>query len=122
LRETLERMREDLKRDLGPQAADWLPLTEALAESMPLFMNSSAELARELVRTEAPRAIALESRRVDRVIESLTDDQKRKMTQQGFLRLTDLTPAQREMLGLSLQDKFRIEIRTDKGRLELRND
>ncbi len=55
------------------------------------------------------------------LLESLTPEQKAKQKEQGYLMLSDLTQAQRRMLGEVGDGKFEIRYKSDQGELVIKN-
>lgn len=76
----------------------------------------------EKIRKEVGAATRIELKRIDDLIKSITSDQWKLMEKQGHLKLSDLTPAQRELLGNPKgDDEISITIDRDGKKLTIKN-
>ncbi|ARU42201.1 hypothetical protein CCB80_14040 [Armatimonadetes bacterium Uphvl-Ar1] len=76
----------------------------------------------EKIRKEVGAATRIELKRIDDLIKSITSDQWKLMEKQGHLKLSDLTPVQRELLGNPKgDDEISITIDRDGKKLTIKN-
>jgi hypothetical protein len=76
----------------------------------------------EKIRKEVGTATRIELKRIDDLIKSITSDQWKLMEKQGHLKLSDLTPAQKELLGNPQgNEEMSITINRDGKKLTIKN-
>jgi SHS2 domain-containing protein len=118
--------REKLEKALKDMPDVRIEIDKALKE-MPKITEEAREAIdkamaeRDKAFAEKARAFKFEGANLTKIMESLTEEQWRLHERQGHLKPSDLTPAQRELLGAKGDGEFSITIDKDGKKLTIKS-
>lgn len=116
----MEELHENLK-DLKFEVHKEFMNNEDIKKLKEELKDMKIEIDREGIK-DLKAKIKLKSENIDKLITSLTKEQREKMDKNGHLTLDDLTKEQKSLLGDIADDAvFNIEVKTENGVIKIKN-